>query len=217
MTEDEYKAKSIAEFTRAAERFDTTRAGVYRICRFSYAQAAQELAREPFGTLLDCGCGTGLLLERLLRRFPGIECTGLDLTPAMLEAARRKNLPRTRFVLGDAEDMPQGLGLFDAVICVNSLHHYPSPGRFFKSAARVLKPGGRLIIEDFTAEGAALFWVNRVELPLARLFGKGDVRALRRIEICRLCDEAGLRPEKMLRGPLLRLHCLIRKPGGRAA
>lgn len=48
---------------------------------------------------------------------------------------------------------------FDVIICSNSFHHYPNPQRFFDSAKRVLRPEGRLILQDYTAPHfASLFF-----------------------------------------------------------
>ena len=70
--------------------------------------------------------------------------TGLDLTPAMIEQAKKKNIPNADFVVGDCENFPFEKNTFDAIICSNSFHHYPNPQAFFDSVKRCLRPGGRL-------------------------------------------------------------------------
>lgn len=66
------------------------------------------LALKPGELVLDVGCGTGYLLREIVRRFPGVEGAGLDLTPAMIEQARSKaasaGLPNLRFACADWED-----------------------------------------------------------------------------------------------------------------
>jgi len=98
------------------------------------------------------------------------------------------------------------------VICSNSFHHYPEPQKFFDSVFRVLKPGGRLILRDFTSDSSILLWIgNHIEMPLARLMGHGDVAARSRAEVEAMGAAAGLKTEKfeMRRG--LRMHCVMRK------
>ena len=69
----------------------------------------------------------------------------------MIEAANAKGLDGVSFVVGDCEALPFEAESFDAVICSNSFHHYPNPQKFFDSVRRVLRPGGRLILQDYTA------------------------------------------------------------------
>lgn len=63
---------------------------------------------------------------------------GLDLTPAMIEQARKKNLKNATFVVGDCENFPFEDDSFDAIICSMSFHHYPDPQAFFNSVKRCL-------------------------------------------------------------------------------
>lgn len=53
---------------------------------------------------------------------------------------------------------------------------YPHPEKFFSEAARVLRPGGHLILRDYTSNDFVVRLMNNIELPLARLMGHGDVR-----------------------------------------
>lgn len=136
MSEQEYKAMSIREFTKAAEIYDSGHAGLYEMCKDDYPPVLEELNRYPFQTLLDVGCGTGPMIELLLREFPDKHCTGIDLTTRMIEAAQAKHLANASFLVGDSEHLPFEAGAFDVVICTNSFHHDPNPQAFMQEAAR---------------------------------------------------------------------------------
>lgn len=212
MRSEQYKALTVREFTKAAEIYDGSRAGIYEMCRDDYPPILAELEREPFGTLLDVGCGTGPMIELLGQKHPDVRCTGLDLTPKMIETARAKRLPNAEFVVGDSENLPFGDGSFDAVICANSFHHYPHPQMFFDGVARVLRPGGRLVLRDYTSIAPVVWLMNRVEMPLANRFGHGDVRCYTLDEVRACCLKAGLKPETLERRRKFRMHLVARKP-----
>lgn len=136
MTEQEYKAMSIREFTKAAAIYDSGHAGLYEMCKDDYPPVLEELKQYPFQTLLDVGCGTGPMIELLLKEFSDKHCTGIDLTLRMIEAAQAKNLADASFLVGDSEHLPFEAGAFDVVICTNSFHHDPNPQAFMQEAAR---------------------------------------------------------------------------------
>ena len=69
MTDTQYKALSIREFSKAARVYETDEAGVYRMCRKDYPDVLSELEKEDFSDLLDCGCGTAPMLS-LLKEIP---------------------------------------------------------------------------------------------------------------------------------------------------
>ena len=161
--------------------------------------------------LLDCGCGTGPMISLLYEEDPGRHYTGIDLTPRMIEVARAKNLKGVDWVTGDCEDLPFEENSFDVIICSNSFHHYPNPQKFFDSAKRVLRPGGRLILQDYTAPKPVLWLMNHTEMPLANLIGHGDVAAYSLKEIQAFCDKAGLKVEKLEAAKKFRLHLAARK------
>lgn len=144
ITEQRYKDMSIKEFTKAAEIYDSWHAGVYEMCKDDYPPGLEKLKKYPFQELLDVGCGTGPMIELLLKEFPDKSYTGIDLTPRMIEVAQEKKLDHSRFLVGDSENLPFEKDTFDAVICTNSFHHYPNPQAFINEASRVLKDGGSL-------------------------------------------------------------------------
>lgn len=213
---EELKQLSIKEFTEAAKVYESGHAGIYEMCKDDYPQMLEELELEPFEDALDVGCGTGAVLELLHARYPSKHLTGLDLTPGMIDVARAKQLDNVSFVVGDAEALPFEPRSFDAVLCSNSFHHYPHPERFFAEVARVLRPGGRLVLRDYTSNDVAVWLMNNIELPLARLLGHGDVRILKLSELRALVEEFGLTPLKLEAQKGFRAHLVARK-GWRSA
>lgn len=212
MTPEEYKQLSIREFTEAARAYDSDHAGIYEMCRDDYPQMLAELEKEPFDAVLDVGCGTGAVLALLHEKYPDRRYVGLDLTPEMIEVARTKVAPGMEFVVGDAENLPFDEASFDAVLCSNSFHHYPNPAAFLAGALRVLRPGGRLILRDYTSSDPVVWLMNHVELPLARLVGHGDVRVLRQRELVELAQAAGFEVLVMEAQKGFRAHLVARRP-----
>lgn len=91
--------------------------------------------------VLEVGCGTGHWLAEMAPGA-GFVC-GLDRSRGMLEQARPTGVP---LLHGDACALPFRSRSFDAVVCVNALHHFPAPRRFVAEAARVLRRGGRVAV-----------------------------------------------------------------------
>ncbi|MEI6442287.1 MAG: class I SAM-dependent methyltransferase [Nostocales cyanobacterium ELA583] len=111
-----------------------------------------QIELSPNANVLDLGCGTGRLLNRLATEFPEIRGTGLDLSPQMLRVARQKNRhrPRLIYIEGNAENLPFAEGQFDAVFNTISFLHYPQPEQVLNEVARVLSLGGKFYLVDIT-------------------------------------------------------------------
>ncbi|SDO47548.1 class I SAM-dependent methyltransferase [Actinacidiphila guanduensis] len=119
-----------------AERYDATRGGVPRAG--SAARAVLALVPERARTLLDVGCGTGLVTERMDR--PGLRVYGVDASPGMARVAASRMGPR--LVLGDCRHLPFADDALDAVSAVWVLHLLPDAAAVVAECARVLRPGG---------------------------------------------------------------------------
>jgi ubiquinone/menaquinone biosynthesis C-methylase UbiE len=109
------------------------------------------LALPERSQVLDLGCGTGKLLDRLADRFPDLQGIGVDLSRQMLRQARIANRHHRRliFVGGNAVDLPCGIEQFDAVFNTISFLHYQQPDRVLAEVRRVLKPGGKFYLVDY--------------------------------------------------------------------
>jgi len=109
------------------------------------------LADKPFRSLLDLGTGTGRMLELFGREIE--RGLGLDLSLDMLLLARdrleRAGLKHCSVRQGDIYDLPLANASFDVVILHQVLHFLDDGARAIREAARVLRPGGRLLVVDF--------------------------------------------------------------------
>jgi SAM-dependent methyltransferase len=111
------------------------------------AAVLKALAPGQGETVLDAGCGEGYLTRRLAGR--GADAVGVDRSAALIEAAaaaggRPSGGPH--FLLGDLRSLPLAGGRFDAVLCNHSLNELRTLQPVFSEFARVLKPGGRLVV-----------------------------------------------------------------------
>lgn len=98
-------------------------------------------------SVLDIGCGGGLLCEPLARL--GASVTGLDASPEAINVAAmhaRQSRLKINYVCGSAEDFARGKHRFDVITALEILEHVANIDSFLKSAARLLKPGGILIL-----------------------------------------------------------------------
>jgi SAM-dependent methyltransferase len=125
-------------------------------------QLIERYALPAGARILDLGCGTGEISERLLTELPGSRLHGLDLDAAHLERARRRCArfgDRARFVEADAAEPIRGIepGSFDLAVCRHLLQAVPVPERVIANMRAALRPGGRLhvVAEDY---GMMHFW-----------------------------------------------------------
>jgi ubiquinone/menaquinone biosynthesis C-methylase UbiE len=107
--------------------------------------------------LVDLGCGTGRFLDLIKQAWPRLPALGLDLSEAYIRHARRhlRRRARLHFVVANAEAIPARDSSVDAVTSVFMVHELPPRVRraVVKECARVLKPGGRLILLDSLQNG----------------------------------------------------------------
>jgi ubiquinone/menaquinone biosynthesis C-methylase UbiE len=140
-----------------------------------------------FADVLDVGCGTGATLEAVVRVHPRARAWGVDLSDAMLGVARERLGGLAHLETADAERLPFRDGCMDLVTCVDSLHHYPDPARALSEMHRVTRPGGGLVIGEWSVAAPARQLMN---LLLPRLPG-GDVRIYTPEELLALAEAAG--------------------------
>ncbi len=135
--------------------------------------------------VLDIGCGDGALVRALAAR--GAATVGVDPDPAMLTAARKlaeeTNVPAT-FLEGRAENLPFPDDSFDVVAAMTVLCFVPDAKGAVREMARVLRPGGRLVLGEL---GRWSFWAAKRRLrgwpgsptwKAARFWDAGDLREL---------------------------------------
>ena len=98
---------------------------------------------EPGDQGLEVGCGPGLLTGLVHER--GVEMTGLDRSPAMVERARR-NVPECTFVEGDALALPLQDDAMDVGFAASVVNVVPDPQKLVSEMVRVVRPGGRVSV-----------------------------------------------------------------------
>ena len=101
--------------------------------------------RLPAGAALDAACGTGRYASLLVER--GHAVVGVDGSPEMLDVARAR-VPSGDFRLGDLTALPIDDDAVDLVVCALAISHVADLGRVLRELARVLRPGGHLVISD---------------------------------------------------------------------
>jgi ubiquinone/menaquinone biosynthesis C-methylase UbiE len=104
--------------------------------------------------LLDAGCGTGLMALRIAARYPDCTVHGVDLSPGMIDVARKDAAKRglaVDFRVGSITDLPYPDASFDVVVTNIMYHHLDlaEKRQAVSEIARVLKPGGRYVSAEF--------------------------------------------------------------------
>ena len=94
-------------------------------------------------SVLDVACGPGLVAAAAAGR--GAQAVGVDLSPKMIDLARRLH-PSLTFKIADVVGLPFPAGSFDAVVCNFGLGHFPRPDEAVAECLRMLKPGGRIAL-----------------------------------------------------------------------
>jgi ubiquinone/menaquinone biosynthesis C-methylase UbiE len=148
----------------SAERYDTQVEVLFNGTANAIRRQALPQLREVFAgrdqrklKLLDIGCGTGRFLDAVKQAWPRLPMLGLDMSEAYIRHAKRqlKRWAWIRFIVGKAEAAPLPDNSQDAVTSTFLFHELPPKIRriVFSECARVLKPGGRLVIVDSLQRG----------------------------------------------------------------
>jgi demethylmenaquinone methyltransferase / 2-methoxy-6-polyprenyl-1,4-benzoquinol methylase len=168
-------------FDRIAGRYDLLNSLMTAGLHHSWRERATDHAElGPGDSVLDVCCGTGdLTLELAKRVTPGGHVIGCDFSEPMLDLARDKAVRRgagsVRFEWADALDLPYDAERFDAVTVGFGVRNFADRDRGLAEMARVLRPGGRLVILEFTEPRRPPFstfyslWFDRIVPVLGRL------------------------------------------------
>ncbi len=167
------------------------------------ARAADRAELAPGDAALDVCCGTGDLALELARRVgPAGRVVGSDFSERMLDLAREKPVPgaaaKPIFEWADALDLPYDDGGFDAVSVGFGVRNFSDLGRGIAEMARVLKPGGRLVILEITQPTrpplSTFFsvWFDRIVPLIGRFAGDSAAYSYLPESVKRFPSPAGL-------------------------
>jgi ubiquinone/menaquinone biosynthesis C-methylase UbiE len=198
------KQQAALEFTSWSESYDRS---ILQWLLFGPSHRALiKRIREAAGNqpmkMLDVGCGTGVFASKVRTFLPRVEVCGVDLVSDMLAKGQsRWRLHRGHVlpVQGDSERLPFASGSFDIVTCANSFHHYPRQDRAVAEMARVLRPGGRLMIIDGYRDAPWGWFIYDVCVAGV----EGDVHHASAKRFRELMTQAGLKAvaQRVFRGP----------------
>ncbi|GHO83761.1 class I SAM-dependent methyltransferase [Dictyobacter formicarum] len=127
---------------------------------------------QPGERILEVGFGPGVALQRLLAQRKAAHVTGIDVSPTMVQSARRRNLRAINaglldLICADVSQLPCASESFDKVYSIHVLYFWPDPQPILKELYRVLKPGGRLYLTFLPQEK----WPgDAIDSPACRIY-----------------------------------------------
>ena len=157
-------------FTSIARSYDrNNRIHSFGLDRCWRTRAVRLAKARPGDHVLDVACGTGDLSEAFARAGVS-QVTGVDFTPAMIDLARAKaarfggnTTTVPQYMVADAQELPFEDGLFQVVSIAFGLRNVQEPSRALNEFYRVLSPGGRLVILEFSEpENRFIRWGSRI-------------------------------------------------------
>ena len=177
------QTQSEAFFASAAGQWDRLRRDLFGAGSALHALPA---LLDPQWTVGDLGCGTG---ETSAALAPFVaRAIAVDRSGEMLQAARRRlrDFPGADVRRGELEALPIADGELDAAVMLLVLHHAPDPGAALREAARVIKPGGRLVVSDMLPHEREEYkqqmghvWLGFADDQLRRLLASAGFDAVR--------------------------------------
>lgn len=175
-------------YARWAPVYDVVFGSPFRAGRRAAVEFINSL---PPGRILECGVGTGISLPHY---SAGHRITGIDLSPEMLNLARRRvaseGLAHVEGLAeADAADLPDATGAYDASVAMFVMTAVPDPKAVMAELIRVTKPGGHIVVvshfadetgwrkwlgERFAVVSARLGW--KTDLPARRILGRDELK-----------------------------------------
>jgi ubiquinone/menaquinone biosynthesis C-methylase UbiE len=127
-------------------------------------------------TILDAGCGTGTFLN-ILSKNKTLKLYGIDVSPKMLEIARKKLKDRAKLSLNPVEKIGYK-NKFDYIFSIIAMHHYSDQEKAIKNFYQSLKNNGRLIILDVDLGESLNRVFHRIETANTKVYSKEEIYKL---------------------------------------
>lgn len=182
----------VAEYAKEAQDYDV------KWAFYVEATTRETLRRMPMAAtsrVLDVGCGTGGLLRRLRAKYPDAVLAGLDPVPEMLALAKDKLSGNEDLRIGYADSLPWPAGSFDVVVSCNMFHYISHPLEALREMARVLRPGGAIVLTDWCDDYIAC----RICNLYLRLTNRAFYKTYRQAECLELLHRAGFSDARLER------------------
>jgi ubiquinone/menaquinone biosynthesis C-methylase UbiE len=184
-TKSRHQAEIVAQFSRQAVPFAQVPG------HYDALQILLELSGVGGDdAVLDVACGPGLVACAFARQARQV--TGIDITPAMIEQAqkrqREQKLANLEWAVGEAVPLPYADATFSLVITRYSFHHLLAPERALAEMIRVCRPGGRVLVADIAVAPEKSAAYDRLEI----LRDPSHTHALTRDELAELFAHSGL-------------------------
>jgi ubiquinone/menaquinone biosynthesis C-methylase UbiE len=209
MNTDKQTQRQRTVWQKAAARYDRAMAPLERGL---LAGGREWIAERAHGRILEVAIGTGRSLEFYA---PDVELTGVDLSPAMLRQARRRAAElglKPAFRVADVEHLPFDDASFDTVVCALGLCSIPRPDAAVREMARVLKPGGTLLLLDHIGSWWPPVWLGQWLIERITILTSGEHLTRRQLPVVRAAGLDVVETERLKAGTIERIRA--RKPGG---
>lgn len=177
------KEQSRKTFDYQAKNYDTS--AYSKHAKKLYPYMLNEIIHSFGNTVLDLGCGTGLLMDQVISEDHTRRVTGIDLSSKMIKVAKKRIKEKGTLIIGDSEKLPFDDHSFDIVYCNDSFHHYPDPKKVIIEVQRVLKDGGVFIIGDIYKP----VMVRQILNFFIKFSHEGDIKIYSKKEIKALLNE----------------------------
>lgn len=177
--------KVIRQYNRLARKYDT----VWK--KYNAATIDETLARVDAGnskTMLDVGCGTGILIDRLNNLNGNIHYYGCDISKEMINIAKSK-VPtnNVKFAVSTAESLPYSDDMFDMVFSTSVLHFVRDREKMIGEIKRVLKSNGTFVLTDWCMRYKTIRMLNFI----LRYFDPAHYQCLNVDECAELLENNG--------------------------
>jgi ubiquinone/menaquinone biosynthesis C-methylase UbiE len=185
--EDKHRHAELSEkkWDARAETFERKWLNRFNFFQFLQKRVITLLDLHEGQHFLDVGCGTGWAVRYAASVVQGKgEFYGIDISAKMIEKAGEicGSCENIHFYKADAETLPFENDFFDFIICTNSFHHYFIPSKVLAEVYRVLKPGGRFVVLDATADGPIVKiidkWIRKKDRTHVRFYSTREYQAL---------------------------------------